>query len=128
MSDDLFPNAVKSFNNTLSIPLYPSLNDKEVERIIITTKDNGMTIKVKEMTSQNENDYEAFLNEHENSMLYYSLSYRKFLLKTLNNTESKYLLAFNNNKIVAVFALIIKHLKSKKRSLMHYPFMEVMVV
>ena len=38
MSDDLFPNAVKSFNNTLSIPLYPSLNDKEVERIIITTK------------------------------------------------------------------------------------------
>ena len=38
MSDDLFPNAVKSFNNTLSIPLYPSLTDKEVERIIITTK------------------------------------------------------------------------------------------
>ena len=73
-----------------------------------------MTIKVKEMTSQHESDYEAFLDEYENSLLYYSLSYRKFLLKTLNNTESKYLLAFNNNKIVAVFPLIIKHLKSKK--------------
>ncbi len=81
-----------------------------------------MTIKVKEMTSQHESDYEAFLDEYENSLLYYSLSYRKFLLKTLNNTESKYLLAFNNNKIVAVFPLIIKHLKSKKTIINALPF------
>ena len=38
MSDDLFPNAVKSFNHTLSIPIYPALTDKEVEHIINVTK------------------------------------------------------------------------------------------
>lgn len=81
-----------------------------------------MTIKVKEMISQHEKDYEAFLDENESSMLYYSLTYQKFLLRTLNNTKSKYLLAFNNNNIIAVFPLIIKQLKSKKTIINALPF------
>ena len=81
-----------------------------------------MTVKIKEMSARYEKDYEAFLYKHDNAMLYYSLNYQKFLLKTLNNTESNYLLAFDNNKIIAVFPLIIKYLKSQKTIINSLPF------
>ena len=38
-----------------------------------------MTIKVKEMTSQHESDYEAFLDEYENSLLYIHFLIENFI-------------------------------------------------
>lgn len=81
-----------------------------------------MTIKIQEMSASHEMDYEAFLYKRDNPMLYYSLAYRNFLLKTLDNTESNYLLAFDNNNIVAAFPLIIKRLKSQKTIINALPF------
>ena len=39
ISDDMFPNSVKSFNQTLSIPIYPSISDNDLNKIVSVTKE-----------------------------------------------------------------------------------------
>jgi dTDP-4-amino-4,6-dideoxygalactose transaminase len=34
LSDDLFPNATSALNGTVSLPCYPSMSDKDVDRVI----------------------------------------------------------------------------------------------
>lgn len=46
ISDDLYPNAVNHYNRTLSIPIYPSLEENEIECIVSVFKKLGKGINV----------------------------------------------------------------------------------
>ena len=81
-----------------------------------------MNIEVKIMTKRDEELYENFLSNNDYSMLYYSLIYREFLLKTLKNSEAHYLIVISDRNVIAVLPLILKNLKSGKTILNSLPF------
>lgn len=60
-----------------------------------------MTIQIKKLTQELEAEYQSFLYSVPTSLLYHSLQYRNFLREILISSEEHYLLALENEQIVA---------------------------
>jgi hypothetical protein len=65
-------------------------------------------MKIEVLDNSRYEEYEIFLFSYENSLFYHSTKYKEFL-EDLLGCESKYLLAYDNCKIVAVLPLMIKN-------------------
>jgi hypothetical protein len=68
-----------------------------------------MSIRIEELDEINEKVYEEFLKKFSKTMLYHSLRYRFFLREILDHSVARYLLAYENEELVAVLpAFVIK--------------------
>ena len=67
-----------------------------------------MKIKVILYSDEIHDAYNEFLKKSKNSMLYHTLSYRKFLKKTFSDCEDYYFCAFKEKEIQAILPVFIK--------------------
>lgn len=67
-----------------------------------------MTVRIEAMCSETEKQYEDLLTSVPSSMLYHSLQYRNFLRQVLVDAKDRYLLAFDNEKLVAAIPAFVK--------------------
>ena len=65
-------------------------------------------MKIEVLDKSRYEEYENFLLSQEHSLFYHSAKYKEFL-EDLLGCESRYLLAYDNNKIVAALPLMIKN-------------------
>jgi lipid II:glycine glycyltransferase (peptidoglycan interpeptide bridge formation enzyme) len=65
-------------------------------------------MKIEILDNSRYEEYESFLLSQEHSLFYHSTKYKDFL-EDLLGCESRYLLAYDNNKIVAALPLMIKN-------------------
>ena len=67
-----------------------------------------MKYKIKTLKDSDDELYEKFIIEHNDSMFYHSLKYKKMLLSILKDTMALYLGAFDKEKLVGVLPSISK--------------------
>ena len=75
--------------------------------VIVVSEEGFSIVKIEILDNSRYLEYESFLLSCKHSLFYHSTKYKDFL-EDLLNCESKYLLAYENGKIVAALPLMIK--------------------
>lgn len=74
------------------------------------------------LSNSTELQYELFLERCKEALFYHSLKYRNFLRKILKSSRDIYLLAIQNNQIVAVLPAFITYLDDRQSIINSLPF------
>lgn len=67
-----------------------------------------MALHVELLSSDREGEYDAFLEECDDALVYYSRHYRQFLQKVLLDSSANYLAAFEAGRLIAVLPTFVK--------------------
>jgi hypothetical protein len=67
-----------------------------------------MIVRIEELNISNEKQYSDLLLDTPVSLLYHSLKYRKYLKQVLTDAKDRYLLAFEDEKLVAAIPVFVK--------------------
>jgi hypothetical protein len=67
-----------------------------------------MNLQIALLSAADDEEYEARLSNCPGSMLYYSISYRNFLQRLLENSSGLYIAAYESNRLAAVLPTVIK--------------------
>lgn len=68
----------------------------------------SLNIKIQELKNNTEEQYSEFLKNIPTSLVYHSINYRNFLRDILEASEDRYLLAFENDILMAALPIFIK--------------------
>jgi hypothetical protein len=68
----------------------------------------SLNIKIQELANNTEEQYSEFLKSIPTSLVYHSINYRNFLRDILEPSQDRYLLAFENNILMAALPIFIK--------------------